>query len=224
MMDEWIDFHAHILPKIDHGCDCLDTSVSQLKLAEDAGIRCIVATSHFYPDRVGMEDFPARRDKALEELRNAYTGPVRILAGAEVLLCEGLQNYRQLSGLCAEKTRVLLIEMPTPPWPARLLNTLFALCDMGYEPVIAHIDRYPRRDMDALLASGFRGQLDSDGIFPPYKRGRAIRLIDEGTVCALGSDIHGAARKAYQNYCKAMRTLDGRGILLQKRMNDLLNR
>jgi tyrosine-protein phosphatase YwqE len=222
-MNEWIDFHAHILPGMDHGSDCLDTSLKQLALAKDAGIRCIVATSHFYPDKVGMGEFPTRRDKALEELRSAYTGPVHILAGAEVLLCEGLQNYPQLPRLCVENTHVLLIEMPDPPWSPRLLDTLYALQDAGYEPLLAHVDRYPRRDMDMLLSSGFHGQLSPDGILPLHKRSWAFRLLDRRIICALGSDIHGASPEAYQNYIKAMRTLGGRGISLQKNMKGLLN-
>jgi protein-tyrosine phosphatase len=44
-----IDFHAHILPGLDHGCKDLTTAVTQLKMAKKAGIDVVVATSHFYP-------------------------------------------------------------------------------------------------------------------------------------------------------------------------------
>jgi Capsular polysaccharide biosynthesis protein len=223
-MNRWTDFHAHILPQADHGCDSLDTALRQLKLAQNAGIGCIVATPHFYPDRRGTEEFPAMRDKAIDELREGYTGPVEILAGAEVFLCEGLQNYPQLSKLRIENTNILLVEMPTAPWPTRLLDTLCALRDAGYEPLLAHIDRYPRRDMNGLLASGFRGQLNPEGILPLHRRARAFHLVGEGTVCALGSDIHGASPEAYRDYIRAMRVLADRGILLQKNMKSLLGR
>ena len=43
-----IDFHAHILPRCDHGSDGWETSRQQLKLAREAGVEVICATSHFY--------------------------------------------------------------------------------------------------------------------------------------------------------------------------------
>ena len=40
------DFHAHILPGADHGSDGMETSLTQLALAEAAGVDTIIATPH----------------------------------------------------------------------------------------------------------------------------------------------------------------------------------
>ncbi|MEG1500895.1 MAG: CpsB/CapC family capsule biosynthesis tyrosine phosphatase, partial [Clostridiales bacterium] len=85
-----IDFHAHILPRVDHGSDSLSTSLFQLAQAAAVGINTIVATPHFYPDRHHPSDFLLCRQKAFQELRQAYHGDITILPAAEVLLCEGL--------------------------------------------------------------------------------------------------------------------------------------
>ena len=43
-----IDFHAHILPKMDDGSKSAEESIAMLKIQAEQGIRCVVATPHFY--------------------------------------------------------------------------------------------------------------------------------------------------------------------------------
>ena len=46
-----IDFHAHILPGVDHGSNSVEISDFQLKLAAESMIDTVIATSHFYPHK-----------------------------------------------------------------------------------------------------------------------------------------------------------------------------
>ena len=55
------DFHAHILPGLDHGCTSLDMAKKQLFLAADAGVVKIIASSHFYPDRHTLDSYVKKR-------------------------------------------------------------------------------------------------------------------------------------------------------------------
>ena len=59
-----IDFHSHILPKVDHGSNSLETSIKQLELAKKYGVTDVVATSHFYPQSNCDSAFLDRRDAA----------------------------------------------------------------------------------------------------------------------------------------------------------------
>ena len=61
-----IDFHAHILPGCDHGSDGWKTSRRQLKLAREAGVEVICATSHFYGHHVSVESFLEKRERCYE--------------------------------------------------------------------------------------------------------------------------------------------------------------
>ena len=47
MIDLTLDYHAHILPRCDHGSDGVETSLRQLAMATEAGIRTVCATPHF---------------------------------------------------------------------------------------------------------------------------------------------------------------------------------
>ena len=42
-----IDFHSHILPRLDHGSDGRETSASQLAMMQSVGTQTVCATSHF---------------------------------------------------------------------------------------------------------------------------------------------------------------------------------
>ena len=53
VIDLTLDYHAHILPRCDHGSDGVETSLRQLAMAAEAGIRTVCATPHFYPHRRG---------------------------------------------------------------------------------------------------------------------------------------------------------------------------
>ena len=52
-----IDFHAHILPELDHGSKSLEISLQQLDWAKRVQVDTIVSTSHFYGWRRDLDDF-----------------------------------------------------------------------------------------------------------------------------------------------------------------------
>ena len=64
------DFHAHILPGADHGSDSSKTSLAQLRLAADAGVKRVVATPHFYPNSHTVKDFLAKREASYQRLKS----------------------------------------------------------------------------------------------------------------------------------------------------------
>ena len=61
-----IDFHAHVLPGMDHGCKNITECKKQLSLAMSAGVSTVVATPHFYPHQHNVASFISRRTEALD--------------------------------------------------------------------------------------------------------------------------------------------------------------
>ena len=43
-----IDFHCHILPKMDDGSDSINTSLAMLRAEHTQGVNRVVLTPHFY--------------------------------------------------------------------------------------------------------------------------------------------------------------------------------
>ena len=222
-MNGYIDMHAHVLPRADHGSDSVEMSLLQLAAAEEAGVSVIAATPHYYPDRQSGNTFFERRDNAANMLKEDYKGPITVLPGAELYLCEGIQNHPRLHDLCISGTSVLLVEMPNPPWTSRYDITLDELQNKGYTVLLAHIERYPEKDMDRLLNRGYLGQCNADSFKNILKRRRLLKLIDDGRIMAVGSDIHGIDKKAYEVFSAEMSLLGNRAELLQLRSARLLN-
>ncbi len=189
-----IDFHAHILPRCDHGSDGLETSLRQLKLAREAGVDLICATSHFYGHHISVENFLEKRRRCYEELMThaPKNGP-RVLLGAEVLAFEGIDRLPDLKKLRLQGTKVLLLEMPFTHWSEELLDSVEALSDdENYRIVLAHVDRYDRKGVEQLFRlDRVKGQVNADNLKRRFGMGHLREWVREGRIVAVGSDIHG---------------------------------
>ena len=191
-LDLSLDYHSHILPGCDHGSDGLDTSLRQLEMAKNAGIKAICATPHFYPHRESVETFLSRRAetaKLLLDSKPENTPSVQL--GAEVLICDGMDTLEGLTRFCREGTNELLLEMPFYDWPDSIWDTLYLLLDrQDIQVVLAHADRYPKENIEQLIADGVPLQLNAECLTKPLKRRRYLSWIENGYVKYLGSDIH----------------------------------
>ena len=207
-----IDFHSHILPGLDHGSTSVDTSLSQLSLARDAGVSGIVATSHFYPHMHNARDFAEKREKAYKELMSAYKAETpRLFIGAEVLICEGINRMPDLELLCIEGTRCLLLELPLGIDRAEpYVDTVESLISDGYQIILAHADRYPSVVIDRFVKLGAKIQLNASSLSGVVVKRHVKNWIQKEKVVALGSDIHGADTRSYKKFTKAIAKLDGR--------------
>ncbi len=208
-LDLSFDYHSHILPGCDHGSSGLETSLKQLKLAQGAGIRTICATPHFYPHRESVETFLSRRaDTAKLLLDNVPENAPSIYLGAEVLICDGLDELDGLPLLCREGTNELLLEMPFYAWPDSIWDTLYLLLDrQDIQVVLAHADRYPKENIEQLIEGGAPLQLNAECLTKPLKRRLYLSWIENGYVKYLGSDIH-MLGSGYSDWSKCRRLLN----------------
>ena len=188
-----IDFHAHFLPKADHGSDSVTTSLQQLALAQEAEIDVLAATPHFYPKQDTAEAFLERRNVCYTSLCKEWSeAKPHLLLGAEVHLCRGLEHLPELRQLCLQGTDLLLLELPGDFRMNTYLSTMEALLyDCKLRPVLAHVDRYSTDTIQALLHMGFLGQLNASSLCRFLGRKQRLHWIEEGHIVALGSDIHG---------------------------------
>ena len=223
---ELIDFHAHILPHMDHGSSRTATAKEQLTLIHSAGVKTVCATSHFYPQDVLPEVFIEERRTSLKTLLTAMGATKRpiIHLGAEVLICKGLENMEGLEKLCVEGTDVLLLEMPFThdTWDSDLFRTVHEMKKKGFRIVLAHVDRYPADLIEEMFDMGVQGQINADSLNKLFKPKQLVRWIDEGSIVALGSDLHGCAPKAYAPFTKVTDSLGERTERIMRSTEALL--
>ncbi len=203
-----IDFHSHILPGADHGSDSAEESLCQLDFANRSSVYRIVATPHFYPDRHNVEEFISRRDAAWSTLKENLSEPrPGIALGAEVLICDGIERLEGLERLCVAGTNILLLELPFSVFKSEYRDSVFRLVKGGYRVVLAHADRYEPEDIDILLECGAQIQLNADALSGFTVKSHIKRWIYQGSVVALGSDIHRSDKSAYKRFEKAKKRL-----------------
>jgi protein-tyrosine phosphatase len=223
---ELIDFHAHILPHMDHGSSRTATAKGQLTLIQSAGVKTVCATSHFYPQDVLPEVFIEERRASLKTLLAAMGAAKRpnIYLGAEVLICKGLENMEGLERLCVEGTDVLLLEMPFThdTWDNDLFRTVHEMKKKGYRIVLAHVDRYPSDLIEEMFDMGVQGQINVGSLNKLFKPKQLMRWIDEGSIVALGSDLHGCDPKAYAPFTKVVGSLGERAERIMRTTEAML--
>lgn len=219
-----IDFHAHILPRCDHGSDGWETSRQQLKLARAAGVGMICATSHFYAHHTSVDDFLTKRQRSFEELM-AYAPErcPRVLLGAEVLAFEGIERLPNLQKLRLQGTKMLLLEMPFTHWSEGLLDSVEAISENeSFRIVLAHVDRYDRKAVEKLFGlNHVRGQVNADNLKKRLGKGYLRAWAREGLVVAVGSDIHGT-QTGYRDWLTCQRRYAEEWDAIMKRTNGRL--
>ena len=191
-----IDFHTHILPKMDDGSSSDTMSLQMLQTSSAQGAAAVVLTPHFYPTRDDPAHFLQKRDARLAHLASVYDAKSpQIIAGAEVHYFEGLTCMTALPQMRIGRTASLMVEMPMCTWTDRMLRDIAELGrSREYQVILAHIERYlPYGNLPAvrqLAAGGVKMQLSADAFSGFWQARRMLRLWDEGLVHVLGSDCH----------------------------------
>jgi len=195
------------MPGADHGSSGIETTEKQIEIIKKSGVGSVVATPHFYPHVHRTDSFLELRRQALEEMLSYIEkSSLALYLGAEVLLCEGMERMEGLSELCIEGTNVLLIEMPFAHWSEGLLVSLGKICKLGFDVIMAHIDRYPSEQTAKIFDfCEPKIQLNADVFCDIWRRKKYLSQVKNGSVYALGSDFHGT--KGYDKFTKALKFL-----------------
>lgn len=194
-----IDFHSHILPKIDDGSQSLEESLAMLHMEAEQGIKRVVATPHFYPQHDSPDRFLDRRARSeaiLREEMQKQSGLPELSIGAEVYFFNGISDSDAISELTIDAKRCILIEMPHAPWSESAYRELEGLyVKHGLTPIIAHVDRYisrfrtfgiPQRleELPVLV------QANAEFFLNRSTSSMALRLLKQGKIHLLGTDCH----------------------------------
>ena len=221
-----IDFHAHILPRADHGSDGIETSKKQLAALFDNNITKVVATPHFYPQRHKVSEFLERRERAKKELQTLKGADLpEVFLGAEVLVCGGIDHMEGIEKLCIEGTDIILLEMPFHTFREEHYEAVYKITKMGLRPVMAHVDRYPVSDIARLCEEcDVMCQINGELLSGFGKMKRVWELFDICNVVAFGSDIHGVDSKAAKRLAKLYKKTGEAGREVLEMSEDLLAR
>ncbi len=193
------DMHSHLIPGIDDGAKTVEEALALVKELYQLGYRHIITTPHVMADL--YPNTPKDITDGLAVLRDAVSAAgleVKIDAAAEYFIDEhfaALVDHDQL--LTLPENRVL-VEMSTLSAPPNLFNDLFRLQTKGYQPVLAHPERYvflksDFRQYSRLKDYGCEFQLNIlsiTGYYGKPVRETALKLLKNNMVNFLGTDMH----------------------------------
>lgn len=205
------DVHAHVLPGIDDGSPDLSTSLHLLKGMIDLGFEQFTATPHV------MQDIWKNTSESITEahlLLSAYLTENNInnpiVAAAEYMVDENLEQLlKNKTPLRTIRDNWVLIEISFLQPPLQLNNILFEMQLQGYQPILAHPERYlyyanninelvKLKDMGCKLQSNL---LSFSGYYGKEVLRFAERLVDQQLISLLGTDLH------HQRHLEGLKTL-----------------
>ncbi|MFL3009195.1 MAG: tyrosine-protein phosphatase [Candidatus Neomarinimicrobiota bacterium] len=205
-----IDFHNHILPRLDDGSSSIETTLNMLRRAEEQGITEIVNTTHYkHPKMLDKEiNYNIVKDNMIniEKLISQNGINIKLHAGAETFFHEDLLKLvdDKLATFCNGK--YMLIEFLTNFLPPNHRQVLYELKMRGITPIIAHPERYKDVQENVglvanWLESGCIVQIDAGsplGYFGMNAK-RTSEIIIKNQWCQIiGSDAHDDKKR---NFC-----------------------
>ena len=209
-----VDFHTHILPKIDDGSRRVDLSVKMLERLHKQGVDCCVLTPHYYKTKEPIEEFIKRREESYRILKEACDesrSPLLSL-GAEVHMSHGLSDV-DLSPLCMGNSNVMMVEFPIDKLQYWMMDEIEHIAfEQNIVPMVAHVDRlmtrYKEKDLQQLFEfEDFIFQINNDSILNLKKRFSISKYYEDWRGFVIGSDTHDMSRRA-PNFDKVLKKID----------------
>ena len=194
------DMHSHILPGIDDGSPDLETSLLLIRGLYNMGIRKTVATPHIIGDL--YRNTPATINAALEEVKLACVKAgidIELSAAAEYMLDD---HFMELLGqeqpLLTLHKNIILTEISYNMPPNNMEEMAFKIITQGYQPVLAHPERYSFYHKDPkmyyrLKELGFHLQVNLLSLTGYYGKGAANAakfILKNGLASLVGTDLH----------------------------------
>ena len=195
-----VDMHSHLLPGIDDGSPNIEISLELIRRMMKIGFKKFITTPHIMWEM--YKNTPDIINEKLELLRTALKKEgmdVEINAAAEYFLDEHIEKLMTAKQrLLTVADNMVLVEFSLANQPFSLKEILFEMTMQGYQPIIAHPERYiyfeQARDFyDELKDAGYYFQLNINSLSGYYGKSAeklAQYLLRKDYYNFLGSDLH----------------------------------
>ncbi|HMR16289.1 MAG: histidinol phosphatase [Confluentibacter sp.] len=200
LLEGFVDIHNHILPGIDDGAKNVKESLSLIKALKELGVAQFIPTPHI------MQDFYPNTDESIGDAYQLLLGSLtkKVLSGitlnpaAEYMLDNHFEKLLDEGNLFTLKSKYVLIEMSYFQPPIQLEELIFKIKTKGYEPVLAHPERYAYYHNNVayykkLKNLGCHFQLNLLSLSTHYGKSvekTAHYLIEENLMDFAGTDAH----------------------------------
>lgn len=192
--------HSHLVPAVDDGSDSVETSLQLLEGLSKMGYKKVITTPHIRPDYFPntKESLAAGYAKIKEALGKSGL-PIELEYAAEYFVDFDFPKVMENGSLLTFAGNHVLIEISTFSAPPNLFDIVFQLRLKGYQPIVAHPERYVYfqglSEFEKLKDFGCYLQLNILSLVGHYgKQAKELahKLLKNNMVDFLGTDMHHA--------------------------------
>jgi len=194
-----VDIHSHLIPGVDDGAKDLKDSIELIKGLKDLGFKKIITTPHIY-----SEYYPNTSNRLLAGLDTLRQGlkaaniDIEVSCAAEYFMDEIFEKHLNENDILTVYDNYVLVEMSFFSESIRLEEYLFKMQIKGYQPILAHPERYTYyaknfERFQNLKDRGCKLQLNLLSLTEHYGKevkDLAIRLLDANLYDFVGTDTH----------------------------------
>lgn len=231
LTESYVDIHSHLLPGIDDGSKNFETTLSLVQSLQKIGFEQFITTPHIIKNiwdnsRTDIETLLA---STTEKLAQKDTNPP-FKAAAEYMMDDSFTKLMESEKLLTLKDNYLLVEMSYINPPMQLYDIIFDIRVAGYQPVLAHPERYifyhsNFDEYQKLKKAGCLFQLNllsTVGYYGSSVGKVAQKLLEKGMIDFTGSDLH--HENHLKNFHKKLLFSDSTALKEAIRNNDFFKR
>lgn len=214
------DMHSHLLSGIDDGVNNTTHAIYIIKRLLEFGVQNYTITPHIMADM--YPNTPEIIKKALSRLKFELIRhdlhQVSIKAAAEYMLDSNFDILLDKGSLLTlNSDNYLLIELSYFQPPINLENRIYKIINSGYRPVLAHPERYNFYHNNFELYTNLKeigcdfqvNALSLSSYYGKNVKNVALKLLDEGMIDFIGTDIHHAYHtRALTNLIVSSKTIN----------------
>lgn len=205
-----IDIHSHILFSVDDGAKDIEESINLIEQAIELGYTDVVCSSHYYIDLYENENYDRNFDILKSEIEKRGLN-IKIHKGNEIRVTDEI--FEKLDGMNPlGNSKYILVEITNRTMYQACKNSLKKFIELGYKPVLAHIERYPNIKMSEFLELYSMGVVFQMNVKTAETLTEKISyLLKNGYIKVVATDTHHLEYRNYklQNYFNILKDLVG---------------
>lgn len=194
-----VDVHSHLLPGIDDGAKSMEDSIAMIRMLIDMGYQKLIITPHVMAHR-----YPNSTQHIQQVFHTLQTEvmkqqlPISLEISAEYYLDETLFERIENGDLLPFSGNHILFECSFRNEPLSLFDLVFQLKAAGYQPVIAHYERYVYYHNRNEIAQELKSMgcliqvnlLSFSGYYGKLIQRHSEELLANNLVDVVGTDCH----------------------------------
>lgn len=188
--------HSHLVPGIDDGAQDPEQSLRYIDAMRSLGWKGIITTPHIFSDL-----YPNNRSTIqtpFEQLKQQLDPSFLLNFAAEYMIDSAFETFLNTDQILTFGDNYVLIEMSYLGESRNIRDMIFQLKIKGYQPVLAHPERYlfyqknykvfeEFKDMGCLLQLNI---LSLSGYYGPLVKKIGLQLLSDRLYDFAGTDLH----------------------------------